>query len=197
MKNTYSDILLSYSKRLITTSSRSRTIFFSKTNNYVTDFYPYLKFVDEKNLIDFLKGDITTLVIEAPKFNYDKAYDLFTSYYKNIITKKDILEVYPTFSNHDFITIQNVAPNDEDYTKLFNKYNKINTHLFSKLSEINENNTTIKKESGKDDLYIGYPYIEGQFNDEKVVRAPLILHKIKMERGTGSLWFQGIVSLCT
>lgn len=187
MKNSYSDILVSYTKRLISTSSRSRTIFFGKDNGYVLDLHSYLKFLDYPKLLKFLSGATNTLVIEAPKFNYSKAYDLFSNYHNNKATRKDVLDVYPTFTEADFLTIHDSIPNDIEYTKIYNKYDKVNKKLFKQLSKINDNNNSIKKESGKDDLYIGYPYIEGQFNDEKMVRAPLVLHKIQIEESANKI----------
>lgn len=181
MENSYSNILVSYTKRLISTSSRSRTIFFGKDSSYALDLHSYLKYLDINELMGFLSGKKDTIVISLPKFNYNNAYDLFSRYHFNDISKKDILSVYPTFTDKDFLTIQDSNPDDEEYSKLYNKYDKINKKLFKQLCKLNDNNETIKKESGKDDLYLGYPYIEGQFNDEKVVRAPLILHKISMK----------------
>jgi len=187
MENSYSNVLLSYTKRLITTSSRSRTIFYGKDNGYILDFHSYLKYTNESELKQFLEGNLDKLEIFLPKFNYKKAAELFTKYHNNEITKSDILEYFPTFSSSDFLLIQDSNPNDAEYTKLFNKYDKSNKKLFKQLSKLNDNNETIKKESGKDDLYLGYPYLIGQFNDEKMVRAPLVLHKISITENSNKI----------
>ena len=36
----------------------------------------------------------------------------------------------------------------------------------------------IKKETGRDELYIGYPFVEGAFKDNTFVRAPLFLFPV-------------------
>ena len=105
----------------------------------------YLKYTNESELKKFLKGELDTLEIFMPKFNYKKASELFTKYHNKELTKKDILEFFPSFTENDFSFIQDSQPNDAEYTKLFNKYEKLNKKLFSQLIKLNENNETINK----------------------------------------------------
>ena len=181
MKNSYSDILVSYTKRLITTSSRSRTIFFGKDNNFVMDFFSCVKKADHAKLLSFLNGDEDKFVINAPKSNFSKAHELFEKYNARKVQEDAILELFPSFTNNDFETLKQENLTEQTCMKLFNKYEKASKNFFKQLTKINDNNQLIKKESGKDDLYIGYPYIEGQFNGDKIIRAPLVLHKVNME----------------
>ena len=44
----------------------------------------------------------------------------------------------------------------------------------------------------KDDLYIGYPYVQGRFNKDKVVRAPLVLHKITIREAGDNVYVSNV-----
>ena len=146
MKNSYSDILVSYTKRLISTSSRSRTIFFGKDNNFVMDFYSCLKKSDHTKFLSFLNGEEEKFVIEAPKSNFSKIHTLFQKYNEGKIKEDGILEVFPSFSATDFEAIKKDGLTEASCMKLFNKYEKATKTFFKQLTKINENNQLIKKD---------------------------------------------------
>lgn len=65
----------------------------------------------------------------------------------------------------------------EDQIEIARKKQLANRNIVSTLSmAINK----IKKESGKEELYIGYPFLEGMTNDGKFVRAPLYLFPVSI-----------------
>ena len=55
---------------------------------------------------------------------------------------------------------------------------------FEKVLASHKNNL---KDYGKNDLYLGYPFIEGRFASDKLFRAPLVLHRIHVLTNTSKI----------
>lgn len=180
MQDTYKTILDSYAKRLISTNSRTRTIYYSKNNKYIIDVARYMKMVEEEELKKFFatENGTTSLKLSYGGLSTSKANEMFDLYINKQIDEEYILEKYRYFSKEDFARLKKEGT--DCYIELYNKHERLKKKEFHKLFKINDENEAIIKQIGKDDLYIGYPYIQGRFNKDKVVRAPLMLHKINM-----------------
>ena len=62
---------------------------------------------------------------------------------------------------------------------------------YNRLTQINRNINRIIREKGQNDLYVGYPFIEGCLPGEKFnVRAPLVLFPVELIRDTDSISFR-------
>jgi len=181
MKDTYKIILDSYAKRLITTNSRSRTIYYSKNNKYIIDLARYMKSLKEEEVKKFFftENGATSLKLSYGGLSTSKANKMFDAYINKEIDEEYILEKYRYFSKEDFDRLK--REKTASYIELYNKHERLKKKEFHKLYKINEENESIIKQIGKDDLYIGYPYIQGRFNKDKVVRAPLVLHKVSLD----------------
>lgn len=51
---------------------------------------------------------------------------------------------------------------------------------FAAFEKILTGHKNILKDYGKNDLYLGYPFIEGRFASDKLFRAPLVLHRVNL-----------------
>lgn len=182
MANTYKEILDSYAKRLISTNSRTRTIYYSKDDKAIMDVSRLVSIVGYDNFCSFLKNEVNELKLSYGACSTSKIFSLFDKYIDGEIGEKEILDEYYSFTKKDFDLLKNEKKGV--YTELYNKYELLKKKELKNLMKINDENESRIKTSGKDDLYIGFPYIQGQFNRDKVVRAPLVLHKITV-RETG------------
>jgi superfamily I DNA and/or RNA helicase/very-short-patch-repair endonuclease len=60
--------------------------------------------------------------------------------------------------------------------------------FFTSLKSLHKEINDLHKETGRYELYIGYPFIEGKFKDGTAVRAPLALFPVKLIRN-GDQWY--------
>lgn len=73
--------------------------------------------------------------------------------------------------------------------KLNKKIEKMTIYQGS-LKQLHREIDDIKRETGKIELFIGYPFIEGIFEDGSFVRAPLVLYPISLEKDNGQWYIQ-------
>lgn len=177
MDNTYRLILDSYAKRLISTNSRTRTIFYSKDNNYICDLSK-ISYRVGKNLFVSLLKENKECKIRWKEGSQKEVIDTLKNYVNGLINSDEVIGKYGLFTASEL----EILKNEKDYINCYNRYESKMVKSFSSVSKIAENNASIIKEKGKDDLYIGYPYIQGRFNKDKVVRAPLVLHKVNVNK---------------
>lgn len=179
MDNKYKSILDSYAKRLISTNSRTRSIYYSKDDKSIEDISRLMSLVGIDELESFLRGEIDSITLDYGAVSTERIFQLFDDFIEDELEKINIVKEYPMFTKTDFELLKKKGK--DVYTELYNKYEKIKKSELYNLLDVKEKNDSIKKTLGKNDLYIGYPYIQGQFNKDKVVRAPLILHKVTLD----------------
>lgn len=179
MDCTYRLILDKYAKRLITTSSRTRTIYYGGNNKYIMDFSRYFSDMDQKEIDDFfIKGQKKEINATSGARSTSFVFKLFDDYLDSKISEEELVAAYPLLDRKD-VNLLNSEKN-ESYLQIYNKCELKRKQELKELIKIKNNNNSIVKVEGKDDLYIGYPYIQGRFNKDKVVRAPLMLHKVNI-----------------
>jgi len=124
---------------------------------------------------DFQELDEMTKVLSLLKTEFDELDDLENktrqSYIKSQITKlqRDLNDFALELIDH--------------YTRMINKN-------FTKIESLENRASTMMKDFGKNDLYLGYPFIEGKFQTGKYFRAPLILHRVEFKKVTNKLSFK-------
>ena len=143
MQDTYKTILDSYAKRLISTNSRTRTIYYGKNNKYIIDVARYMKKVSEEDLKKLFS---TEKGLESLKLTYggmstSKANEMFDLYINKQIDEDYILERYRYFSKEDFARLK--KENTSCYIELYNKHERLKKKEFHQLFKINEENEAI------------------------------------------------------
>lgn len=63
--------------------------------------------------------------------------------------------------------------------KIEDQRNDLLSHI-SSITTLSKEINKIKKETGREELYIGYPFVEGKFKDNKFIRAPLYLFPVSI-----------------
>ena len=125
MQDTYKIILDSYAKRLITTNSRTRTIYYSKNNKYIIDMARFINMLPKEEFKNFFSSE--TEVPEL-KFTYgamstSRAYKLFDKLLSSEISEEEFIKEFPLFTKSD---IDKLKKEKKDcYVELYNKYEKI------------------------------------------------------------------------
>jgi superfamily I DNA and/or RNA helicase/very-short-patch-repair endonuclease len=80
---------------------------------------------------------------------------------------------------------------EEDMKKMSEKFKRqfdeLTEHSQS-LNYLNREINAIEKETGRYELYIGYPFVEGYFKDKTFVKAPLLLFPVRIKK-EGDCWY--------
>lgn len=70
---------------------------------------------------------------------------------------------------------------------LIDKQIKLMNREFLSIEKLMKSSDALYKSFGKNDLYLGFPFIEGKFNSNKLFRAPLVLHRVEVKRNSNSV----------
>ena len=106
--NVYSKILESYSKRLISTDSRSRTLFFTKDGNNGFDLYKYIM-EDVDTFKQFLATPKSRLSINLPTFDALKLKNYLKWYADGDDSVLPLIkEEVPHFSDQDLFFLREI-----------------------------------------------------------------------------------------
>ncbi|UXZ09186.1 DUF4011 domain-containing protein [Clostridium perfringens] len=76
---------------------------------------------------------------------------------------------------------------NESIEKLNRKVDRLISYSES-IKVLNKEVIDIEKETGKMELYIAYPFVEGYFKDETFFKAPLLLYQVSLSK-EGDRWF--------
>ncbi len=98
--------------------------------------------------------------------------------------KKNIEELIPIITEKDLQLLYNDLGKDSLQNiieELCQKYEDPLKDKYLGIDKLAETSKLIERESARNDLYIGYPFIEGRFFNGKVFRGPLILHSVNLE----------------
>lgn len=180
-------IFSSYKERLIKIGSRNRSLSCKKLalkNGF-----------DLQNIENINMKELESWLINRSKNKIDIITDPYKNANNEIKITKEKLELERK------LDIQNLYNKNLDDENIKIKENEINDKFNKKVSQEEEKNTknlekqlgyihsiktlakeikNIKKETGRDELYIGYPFIEGTFKDNIFVRAPLFLFPVSV-----------------
>lgn len=98
-----------------------------------------------------------------------KDLDLTAAAFANKLSSQDIVQRIVAGRSVDLV--RTLSARDE-------QRNLLDRHLNKMYREV----TTIYEETGTDDLFLGYPFVEGRFLDGTVARCPLLLFPVSLER---------------
>ena len=183
--NLMEDILKSYKERLIKIGTRNRSLSCKK--------------LSLKNGFDIQKiENINNEELESWLINRSKnKFPLIIDPYKDSSNESKIAK--EILDKEKEVELQKLYDKNLDDDEVKTREEKINEKFKKKLAEQEEKNKkklenqlgyihnikiltkeikNIKKETGRDDPYIGYPFVEGAFKDNTFVRAPLFLFPV-------------------
>ncbi|NLM34584.1 MAG: DUF4011 domain-containing protein [Clostridiales bacterium] len=183
-------ILEKYKARLVNISSRNRSLVMRKIykkNSF--DLFSLNKFEKgiHNQIIEFLVtrslGKVRLLpsqmkyeeelVSKYKKELEDKYWADINTYLENPVTSEE-LEAYKKDLK---------AKLEKEYDEkviLVKKQAEEIPQVFSQLSYLHREINAIEKETGRYELYVGYPYVEGRFKDGTFVKAPLLLFPVRL-----------------
>ncbi|QUI21209.1 DUF4011 domain-containing protein [Vallitalea pronyensis] len=193
-------ILQTYRDRLINLSGRNRSLVLRKIHKKRSfDLGRLLPFIEDldKTLIDFLlnREKNKKIILQDPYRVRNEALKALDKRNQEE-RKKEMLALEETMNGltdateeeHQVLQNRKQAIQEKyDMDLIADKKSlddKIDTmtaysnHINYLLREIN----AVEKETGKYELYLGYPFVEGRCNDQSFVRAPLFLFPIKLEK---------------
>lgn len=126
----------------------------------------------EKKLVNISRGNRLLYMPKIPSAK--ESFDLFLISHRND-------PITPLFG-HRKVTLATPNMRGADNKK---------ADYYNKLTQVHRNINRIAREKGQNDLYIGYPFIEGCMPGEKFnVRAPLVLFPVELFRDTESIGFR-------
>lgn len=196
--DTMKEILNRYKERLINISSRNRSLSMRKLykkNSF--DLVKLNKFIKgiEGNLLAFLinrnDGQIK-LIPDYYKLKVDSESSQKEQLDKNLSEALNRLRETYTDEIEFEENRKNVEQKYNEALKDMSEKIKQNIdqlHEYSRnLNYLNREITSIEKETGRYELYVGYPFVEGYFKDKTFVNAPLLLFPVRIKKD-GDCWY--------
>lgn len=189
------EILEKYSTRLINISGRNRSLVMKKLYKKRAFDIMRLSEFDEgisKELIKFISSrDVKELQILEDPFEWynDELKKLKKEQKKASEEAIEKLKNAENFSEEKVKEIKqkfDIKIQEED-EKLRRKQEKLSGYSSSIKALLREIKST-EKETGRYELYIGYPFVEGYFKDKTFTKAPLFLFPIEVNK-KGDKWY--------
>ena len=192
-------VLSTYKDRLVNISGRNRSLVLRKI--YKKRSFDIVKAysIQDLNLDELISSLLLdekkkTLVISDPfnirtKMQSTMNKQLKTDRLEEIASLDNVLKKQESLSTSDKSTITNRRNEIEDKYRILqneetkrieNNYEELLT-LSNHMNYLYRETLAIEKETGKHELYIGYPFVEGRFKDGSFVRAPFYLFPVEIE----------------
>ncbi len=164
-------------------------IFTKKDFNDTKQLLKQYKFKTYDSLLNETKS-----IFEDNSTNDDFSVILDT-FLSNTLTKERLEEFIPSFHPDSFDEFRDIISSYKEYNKylkeqinlLAEKYSKLMNKDFISVEKIVKTANNLSKDTGKNDLYLGYPFVLGRFSSGKYFRAPLVLHRIKIKSNNKSI----------
>lgn len=189
------EILEKYSTRLVNISGRNRSLVMKKLyKKRAFDIMRLSEFDEEidKELIKFLSTRSTKemQVLEDPFEWYNDQLKKLKK--ENKKASEEVIEKLKNTENFSDEKVKEVKQKfnnkfQEEDEKLRRKQEKLSGYSSGIKTLIREIKST-EKETGRYELYIGYPFVEGYFKDKTFIKAPLFLFPIEANK-KGDKWY--------
>lgn len=189
------EILGKYKDRLVNLSGKNRSLAMKKLyRKRAFDLYNLKEFNEN------IYGEIIQYINDETKNDYCIVNDysiFFTSERKSLDKvydekRKKLKEYAKTIENPDFNKdlLDKKQKLEEKYKSDLEKIEKKRDKLISygqSLKALNKEISDIEKETGKRELYLAYPFVEGNFKDGTFFKAPLMMYQVSL-RKDGDNW---------
>ncbi len=190
-------ILSTYKDRLINISGRNRSLILRKNYKKRTfDLIEALTLQEQsaESFIDFLHSKMSAYTLVEDPFRFKKETlnksreRLVREKAEEVAALNQVLEDKETMDEVDeALAKERLSDIDNKYNLLMADGEEVVDVLYEKtLSQSNALNylyretVAIEKETGKYELSIGFPFVEGRFVDGSFVRAPLLLYPVEL-----------------
>ncbi|WP_425448543.1 AAA domain-containing protein [Dethiothermospora halolimnae] len=195
-------IFSKYKERLINLSSRNRSLVLKKLYKKRSfDLYRLNEFIPEflENIVSTLLDQSTkkVLMLEDP---YEKRIREIKKLEKRLDEEKKekLLKAEEKYSEPIELEKIKKSINEaqakvltEEVEKIEKEVNKLIDYSTS-LKYLDREIKSTEKESGRYELYVGYPFVEGRFQDNTFVRAPILLFPVKISKSNNKWYIQNI-----
>lgn len=191
------ETIRTYKQRLIQTNSRNSSYFVSRLNDS--------RLIDLNSLVNEFgnKEDLQTQLITMKGIQLNEKKFDSSALNKLLLSQHDryrleVKEIVPFFTKKDFNNLELIFK-ENDLTieekeiivgKLIDQYDKKSNRRFKAISKLIKNRNSVIRDYGKDDMYLGYPFIVGKFDSGKMFRAPIVLHRVKVSVNRSNITIQ-------
>ncbi|MDN5338424.1 MAG: hypothetical protein PWQ20_1494 [Thermotogaceae bacterium] len=167
-------IIEKYKNRLVDISTKNKTLYLNKMYKKRSFDLFELKFIDE-DILDSLiekiigrKKDKIAIVQNQRKFFEYRLKEI------NKLLKENKL-------------------NEEEAEKLEKELEECFLKILNNIKSIKREIDFIEKETGRYELFVGYPFVEGKFRDGTYIKAPLFLFPVKIISSGDNWYLQNII----
>ncbi len=191
------EILSTYKERLINLNASNRSLVLRKI--YKKRAFDLVRLIEsetltEESLIEYLlSGKKSALMLMDDPFKLRvqrmKAIEKETAQEKAheiAALKKTVEDMYPLSEKEMQVMIKREEEIEQKYGLLIEEEKKQLEKAIAKIIDYANNINylvreikAVERESGKYELFIGYPFVEGRFNDGSIVRGPLLLFPVE------------------
>ncbi|MGI6226253.1 MAG: AAA domain-containing protein [Peptococcales bacterium] len=196
------DVLTKYKNRLINISSRNRSLVMKKIyKKRAFDLHLINEFnkVFTENLVQYLleRSSKKLIIIDDPYqeqlHEEDKARrEAEGKLSRKVEEIKTKIKDFKVFNDKiEEVKATSKADLEKELKRIEKKYEKLIDYSTS-LTYLKREIDATEKESGRYELYVGYPFVEGKFLDDTFVKAPLLLFPVRIEKSNNKWYLQNI-----
>ncbi|MGF7060384.1 AAA domain-containing protein [Brassicibacter mesophilus] len=196
------EILSKYRERLINLSSRNRSLVMKKIYKKRAFDLSRLNSKDREisdELLEFIisRTEKKLLLLDDP---YKERIERINQLEDTIRTdkKNELNELIDKISDTEELKKQKDLINKKYEEKLNTETEKIEKEIeklidySTSLSYLHREINALEKETGRYELFVGYPFVEGRFQDRTFVKAPLLLFPIRILKDNNRWHMQNI-----
>jgi len=199
-------VLTTYKDRLVNISGRNRSLVLRKI--YKKRSFDIVRAFREQDFdLNLLVSNLlqeekkASLVIDDP-FKTRNALEKLTNGQLKIDKEEELAALGNVLKNQESLSIEDEAIirnrrkeiedkykilQTEELKRIDDKYDALLT-MSNNMNYLFRETRAIEKESGKYEMFIGYPFVEGKFKDGTFVRAPFFLFPVEIELKNNQ-WF--------
>ena len=191
------EVLKTYQERLINLNSGNRSLVLRKI--YKKRAFDLVRLIQAHTLEE---EDLISYLLSDKKGGFQLMDDPFKLRVKRMkalekeiqadkeeevdVLRKTVEEMYPLSEQEMQVMIKREEEIDRKYELLIEEEKKaVEEEINQIISYSNQINylvreiKAVEKETGKYELFVGYPFVEGRFNDGSMVRGPLLLFPVE------------------
>ena len=190
------EILGKYKDRLVNLSGKNRSLVMKKLyKKRAFDIYNLKEFNENiyKDILDYINDENKNkcCIVDDYSAFYSQEKSKLDKIYKEKV--KQLAEYEKRIEDAEFNKefLDKKQRLEENYQKVSEKIEKKRDKLISygqSLKALRKEINDIEKETGKRELYLAYPFVEGRFKDGTFFKAPLMLYQVSLET-EGDKWF--------